>query len=212
MYLLKVNGRPTGLSAPALSRANFLQSSSDCIKQHDNESGGKTPRAEKTRLEFDSIQKDLEDPDHRCQLEVPADADTPSVFVQNEILFGATRRFQRLDSGLPSGNGNKIYLGPSYLSASLICTVNLGLLSLRLNNRPPGLIDSRFSWQLPQAFFPARKETSAKNGDLLSSGSLRTVIYKLGRSPPALIPAYRRLQDLLLRARTSFACLESLCG
>lgn len=40
MYLLKVNGRPTGLSATALSRANFLQSSPDCIKQHDNERRG----------------------------------------------------------------------------------------------------------------------------------------------------------------------------
>lgn len=40
MYLLKVNGRPTGLSATALSRANFLQSPPDCIKQHDNERGG----------------------------------------------------------------------------------------------------------------------------------------------------------------------------
>lgn len=40
MYLLKVNVRPTGLSATTLSRANFLQSSPDCIKQHDNEKGG----------------------------------------------------------------------------------------------------------------------------------------------------------------------------
>lgn len=144
---------------------------------------------------------------------------------------------------------------------------SLGLLSLRLNNRPPGnsqlmclfirmllfikmlilfiispyrclrqwnlhcvpdsrfrndpllsanphlgLTDSRLSWQSPQTLFPVQNQKSAKSDDSLSFGSLRTMIYKLDRSPPTLIPAYPWLQDLLMRARIRSACFESLRG